>query len=176
MVFKSQNKKEEWIALALIVLGVLSRLLPHPENFTPLIAIALFAGITLPRRMAVTVPLAAMIFSDLFIGSHPLFWLTWSAFFLVNLLGILIQKNATVSKIFFGALGGSLLFFILTNLGVFVFEQMYPKNWNGFVECYLMALPFFRNQLLGDMFYTTGLFMVFGFAKNLKAIKARSSI
>lgn len=160
-------KKEEWLALALTVTGIALRLLPHPDNFTPVMAIALFAGVTLPAGLALTVPITIMIATDLVIGPHPLYFLTWGSFFLVGLLGASLKSGSGAPRIVLGSLAGSLLFFIVTNLGVFLFQDFYPKNWNGLCQCYLMALPFFRNALLGDLFFTAILFGAFALLKTL---------
>jgi len=106
------------------------------------------------------------------IGPHPLFWLTWGCFFLTTLIGLSIRRNATWPKIFAGSLTGSLLFFVLTNLGVFLFQEMYPRNLAGLVECYVMALPFLRNTLTGDLLYTALFFSIFLLGKSLLPSRA----
>ena len=166
MTLSSENKFENFLGIGLVLAGVLMRVLPHPDNFTPVTAIALFSGVVLAPQIALFLPLIIMAASDLLIGPHALYPLTWGCFFLVSLLGVSIRANAKVNRIFLGTLGGSLLFFIVTNLGVFLFQNMYEKNWRGILECYTMALPFFRNTLLGDLFFSALLFGVFAAVKN----------
>ena len=166
MKFSSENRQQEFLGITLMLIGVVLRLLPHPENFTPVTAIALFSGVVLSPAIALTVPLLVMIATDMIIGPHPLFLLTWGSFFAVSLIGVAIKKNARVGRIFLGSLSGSLLFFIVTNLGVFLFQNMYPKNFSGFFQCYWMAIPFFRNSLAGDLFFNAVLFGVFAAVKN----------
>ena len=161
----NDKRFEQYFALFLILIGVGVRLLPHPGNFTPLTAVAIFSGTVLSSGMALTVPLVAMMASDLVIGTHGLFWLVWASFLLTVFIGFWVRKNQKTSTIILGTLAGSILFFVLTNLGVFLFQNMYPKNFAGFVECYTMALPFFRNSLLGDFFYTAVFFGIFHLAK-----------
>lgn len=173
MRFCSENRRDEVLGILLVLLGITLRLLPHPANFTPVTAVALFSGVVLAPGVALLVPLLVMIASDLVIGPHALYPLTWGCFFLVSLIGYLIRKNPGIGKIFFGTLSGSLLFFVVTNLGVFIFQNMYAKNFSGLVECFALALPFFRNSLAGDLFYTTVFFTVFALLKgSLKALAA----
>lgn len=161
ITLRSENSREQIAGILLIIVGVALRLLPHAENFTPVTAIALFSGVVLSPAIALTVPLIVMIISDLIIGPHDLFLLTWGSFFLITLLGVSIRRNPKWNRIFFGALGGSVFYFIATNLGVFLFENMYPKTWAGLVECFVMAIPFFRNSLISDLFFTALFFTLF---------------
>ncbi len=161
---RSQNTSETWFALALIALGVLCRVLPHPDNVTPTAALALFAGATLSPALAFTVPLIIMMASDLFIGFHPLFWLVWPTFALVTWIGQSVREKKGALPLLLALFGSSFLFFVVSNLGVFLFEHMYPKTWAGFVECFTMALPFFRNSLIGDLSYTLVAFTLYALA------------
>lgn len=166
MTLKSENGFENLLGIGLVVVGVVMRLLPHPGNFTPVTAIALFSGVVLAPQIALFLPLIIMIASDLLIGPHALYPLTWGSFFLVSLLGLSIRGNAKGGRIFLGTLGGSIIFFIITNLGVFIFQNMYEKSWQGLAVCYTMALPFFRNTLLSDLLFSALLFGVFAAVKN----------
>ena len=163
------------IALMLVLIGVAARLLPHPYNFTPVTAVALFSGVVLSPALALTVPLIVMIASDLLIGPHSLFWLTWGCFFAVTLIGLRVKNSASFRGIFWATIGGSVLFFVLTNLGVFLSGDMYSKNFSGLAECYVMAIPFFRNSIIGDLLYSALFFSVFILAKSLSKISTRSA-
>ncbi|OIO39084.1 MAG: hypothetical protein AUJ71_01555 [Candidatus Omnitrophica bacterium CG1_02_49_16] len=165
-MLRSENKWQEALGIFLVLVGVTMRVLPHPDNFTPVTAIALFSGVVLAPQIALGLPLIVMIASDLILGPHALYPLTWGSFFLVSLLGVAIRKDARISRIFLGTLGGSLLFYLVTNLGVFLFQAMYEKSLSGLVQCYVMALPFFRNSLLGDLFFSGLFFGVFALVKN----------
>ena len=171
MRFSSDKPADRALALLLIVLGALFRLAPHPDNFTPTMAIALFSGATLPPALALTVPLAVMMATDLVIGLHPLFWLVWGSFAAVVLIGLWVGKAAGAGRVITGTLSGSVLFFIATNLGVFFFEGMYPKNREGLAQCYAMAAPFFRNSLAGDIFYSFSFFALFAASRWMKQPK-----
>ena len=171
MVLRSEDRSGQVLALFLIGCGVLFRLIPHPDNFTPTMALALFSGAVLPTALAFTVPLFIMMASDLVIGLHPLYWLTWGSFLAVVFIGCWVRKDPGLGRSLMGALSGSFLFFVLTNLGVFLFQDMYPKNGAGLVECFMMALPFFRNSLAGDLFYTFSIFGLFACAQWMRQPK-----
>jgi hypothetical protein len=143
------------IPTILISIALSARLLPHPANFAPVGAIALFAGMYLPRRWAIAGPLLALFVSDIFIGFYsPLMMITvYGSFALMGFVGLKMRKNKTFAKILSGTFLGSVLFFLITNWAVWAFGTMYIHSLTGLMESYTMALPFFRNSLLGDVFY-----------------------
>jgi hypothetical protein len=145
-------------AALLVIVGVLLRLAPHPWNVTPVGAAALFAGAYLPLRMAVLVPVGTLAISDLLIGSHSLWWATWGACALGVLLGTLLRGRRGAGPVIGASLASSVTFFVLTNLAVWVEGLLYPRTWEGLVACYVAAIPFFRNSLLGDLLWTGVLF------------------
>lgn len=141
------------LILFLISLGVLMRVLPHQPNFTPVAAIALFSGTYLPRRYALLIPLIIMFLSDLFLGFHPTMVWVYGSLLLSGILGSHLRDSVTFSKVVGLSLLSSVVFFLLTNFGVWISTSMYPKNPLGLLDCYVMAIPFFRNTLLGDLIY-----------------------
>lgn len=152
------NKKLTiYAALLLIILGVGARLFPHPPNFAPIAAIALFGGLYLPRRYALIVPMIAMLLSDLFIGfySYKIMLSVYLSFAVVGLIGLFVSKRKKFSTILTGTLAGSIIFFLVTNAAVWVFGTMYTHDLSGLFQSYTMALPFFKNTLLGDLFYVS---------------------
>lgn len=153
-----ERKNEFFIALTLILLGVAMRFLPHPANFAPIAAIALFSGVYLKKWYAFFVPLMAMIFSDAYIGFHNTIAFTWGSFLAVGAIGWYVQRRKNTVTVIAGALTGSVLFYVVTNFGVWLLSDLYAKSWQGLLECYTLALPFFRNTLTGDLFYTGVLF------------------
>ena len=142
--------------ILLLVLGLLARLAPHPANFAPIAAIALFGSLYLPRKFSVILPLAAMFVSDIFIGFYewPVMIAVYVSFAVTGLIGLAVRKNKKFHTILGGTLLASIIFFIVTNFAVWTFGNMYTQNFSGLMESYYMALPFFRNSLLGDLFYT----------------------
>jgi hypothetical protein len=147
------------IAFMLIAVAAASRLLPHPNNMTPIAAIALFGGIYFDKKFALIVPLAAMAISDYFLGFSDVFLFVYASFVLVGVIGMWAKSRKSVLTILGSTLAGSVLFFLLTNFGVwYVQMEWYARSWEGIVACYVAAIPFFRNTLVGDVVYVTGLF------------------
>jgi len=149
--------KRMWIAI--VALGACARLLPHPWNFTPLIAIGLFAGAQ--ARFAATgvvATLAALALSDAVLGFYRGFWYVYGAMLIPILLGRLIRNKNGVMAIIGAAIGSSISFFLITNFMVWATSTLYPHTLAGLATCFVAAIPFFQNQLLGDAFYTFALF------------------
>lgn len=159
------NRNLIWIAVALVVFGVIMRLLPHPANLAPIGAIALFGGAILPRKLGWWLPLAIMVASDvLFLGLYNGIVFTWAGFLLVGLFGMTLRGRNNWIRVPFGAVGAALLFFVVSNFGVWMQGELYGHTWAGLVQCYQMALPFFRNTLTGDLLYSALLFGVYALA------------
>jgi hypothetical protein len=148
------------LALTLMVAAAAAaRLLPHAPNFTPIAALALFGGAKFDdKRLAFAVPAAAMLLSDLVLGFHASLPAVYLAFALVVGLGLLLRGRERLISISAAVLTGSAAFFIITNLAVWAIGSMYPKTTAGLVDCYVAALPFFRNELAGDGAYALLLF------------------
>lgn len=156
------------IAAVLILFAAFSRLIPHPMNFAPVAAIALFAAVYMDKKYAFILPIAAMLLSDLFIGFYAGIEWVYGAFALVALIGLWLKKRVETKQglskagyIAGGTLVSSIVFFAVTNFGVWLSGMMYEMNLKGFIECYTMAIPFFRNSLGGDLFYTAAMFGVY---------------
>lgn len=143
--------------VAIIVFAVGARLLPHPPNMVPITALALFGGVYLGKKYALLVPLIALFVSDVFLGFHNLMLFVYGSFLLTGIIGLWLRKHKKLGFIVAGALVSSILFFAITNFGVWVAGNMYPHTLTGLVESYTLAIPFFRNSLIGDLGYT-GLF------------------
>lgn len=152
------NRRLAYLAVVLIIFGVVMRLLPHADNLAPVGAIAIFGGVVLPRRLAWWLPVAVMVISDLFIGFYTGMWFNWFAFALVGLFGLSLRRSGSAKQVLWGALGSSIIFFVVSNFGVWAFGNMYPHNFAGLTDCYVMGLPFFRNTFTGDLLYAGLLF------------------
>ena len=148
-------KSSAYLGILLIVGAACARLLPHPPNVTPVIAMALVGGIYLDRKIAIIVPLAALFLSDLILGFHGVMAYVYGSVLLISLLGIAIQRRKNAVTIVGGSLVGSLLFFLMTNAGVWLQGggRVYPMTMEGLMLSYTLALPFFRNAVFGDLLF-----------------------
>jgi hypothetical protein len=139
-----------------ILVGIVARILPHAPNFTPIGAMALFGGAYLTKKQALILPIAAMILSDFFIGfdSLPMRMVVYGSFFVMVLIGLGLKEKIGIKKLAISTLLASVLFFVTTNFAVWAFGTLYPKTVGGLIDCFILAIPFFQNTLLGDFFYT----------------------
>jgi hypothetical protein len=151
---------------SLILIAVLTRLLPHPPNVVPITAIALFSGVYLDRRHTFVVPLAVMLISDYFIGFHDVMLWVYVSFLLIGVVGLWLRKHQGIKTTIGATFAGSILFFLITNFGVWLSAQsMYTHDLAGLYQCYIAAIPFFRNTLIGDVFYVGALFGLYELVK-----------
>jgi hypothetical protein len=162
------NKARLIALLAAIFAAAAMRLVPHPPNFAPITAMALFSGAQMPKRaLAFVAPFAALLLSDVVIGFYSGIGFVYAAFALAVLIGWAVSSRKTPLVIGAAAVASSILFFVLTNFGVWASGTMYPHSLAGLEECYVAALPFFRNTLVGDLVYTAMLFGGFALAERL---------
>jgi hypothetical protein len=148
------------IVFVLIVLAAASRLLPHPPNFAPVAAMGLFAGALIGRRAGWLVPFAALLASDLVLGFYHPVSMLWNylAFASCLLLGSgLLVRDRHWTRTGVAVLASAVSFFAVSNFGMWA-SGYYPRTWAGLGECYVAALPFFRNTLASDVFYSAVLF------------------
>jgi ABC-type proline/glycine betaine transport system permease subunit len=150
------------LAISLIVIGILLRFIPHTANFTPVAAIAIFAGVYLNKKQALIVPLLLMVLSDIFLGMHNVAIFTWGSFVLVTLLGIWAKNHKTVRGIVSTSVAASVLFYGITNFGVWAMGW-YPQTTKGLLDCYILGLPFLRNFTVATLVYVAVLFGAYEF-------------
>ncbi|MEK7495305.1 MAG: DUF6580 family putative transport protein [Patescibacteria group bacterium] len=163
-IVKSSSKS--WVAiLAIILLAIFARLIPHAPNFAPIGGLALFFGSNFKNKIALLIPLVAMLISDIFLGFHSTIPYVYVSFIIIALIGSLIKNNKWQSLLL-ASLTSSVLFFLITNFGVWVSFNMYPKTINGLMQSYVMGLPFFRNTVLSDLFYSFSFFYGYRFLSN----------
>ncbi len=167
------------VLCTLLLLAVASRLIPHPANFAPMGAMALFGSAYFNRKyLALLLPILATWLSDLFINNviyaqyYPNFTWFYEGFYwqygtyvLIGLIGLVIFKKVNPKRILTGGLVSTLLFFLITNFGCWIGSTTYPQNFAGLMECYVMGIPFLKGTLLSDLFYCGVLFGSFEFIK-----------
>lgn len=140
----------------IIVFAALMRLAPIYPNFTPIGAMALFAGAHIAnRKLAIGIPLLAMFLSDIFLGFHQMMLPVYLGFVLMVLIGTLLRNRIQVATVAGGAIAGSVVFFVITNFAVWLSGTLYPMTLPGLVQCYVAAIPFFHTSLLGDLLYSS---------------------
>lgn len=166
MTSKKGRILEFIIASLFILIGVSFRLFPHPPNFVPIAAIALFGGVYLPKRIALILPITAMAISDIFIGYYEfsLMIFVYGSLLLSVVLGFWLKKNKKWYTVGGSAILSAVLFFLITNFAVWVFTPWYAKTLPGIAQCFLMAIPFFKNTLFGNLFYVTVFFGIYELA------------
>ena len=142
----------------IIVAAMLTRILPHIPNFTALGAIALFGAAQYQKKiMAFLIPITALIASDAILGFYGGAYWVYGTFAIITCIGFALRNNLTIPRLIGAALLSSLCVFIFTDIGVWM-GTMYAHTWAGLIECYAAALPFLRNEVLGDVFYCGVLF------------------
>jgi hypothetical protein len=156
------------LILALVLLAAALRIAPHPWNFTPVGAMALFSGAVIrDRRLAFLVPVLAMAAGDIFVGFNKLTPLVYASFVLSVAIGRFLREKRSVTRAGGATLLGAIQFFIITNFGVWAFLDSYPHTAAGLLACYFAGLPFFWNTLAGDALYVTLLFGGFALVEHL---------
>ncbi len=174
---KNTKILEFLIASVLILIGVSLRFLPHPPNFSPILAIALFGGVYFRKKIAFILPLAIIIISDIFIGYYEvnLMIIVYGSFLICVVLGFWLKKHKKWYTVLGSSLLAALIFFFLTNFAVWIFTPWYAKTLSGLIQCYLMALPFFRNTIFGNLFYVTVFFGAYEIVKVWVGKKIRTT-
>lgn len=156
------------LIFTLILLAAALRLAPHPWNFTPIGAIAIFSGaLVRDRRLAFLFPLLVMFATDAIIGFNKLSPLVYASFLFSVVIGRFLNRKRNVVRIGGATLLGAMQFFLITNFGVWAFLSSYPRTGPGLAACYIAGIPLFWNTLAGDALYATLLFGAFGLAERL---------
>jgi len=150
----------------MILAVVAARWLPHPPNFSPITALALFGGASFAdKRIAFLVPLLGLLLSDLVLGFYSITPFVYGSFALIVVLGLWLRQRKSVARILFAAVASALLFFLVTDFGVWVLGDLYPNTLAGLGDCYVAAIPFFRNTLASSLLYSALLFGGLALAK-----------
>ena len=161
-----KEKNRNIVIAGVIILAVLSRLVPHPPNFAPITGIALFSSKKINNRLlGVFLPITPLFISDLFIGISFINIFVYICFIIIYFIGS-VSKKIDIKTVFLS----SVVFFVLSNLGVWYLA--YPKNIEGLITCFTLAVPFFINTILGDLFYSFILFKSYKVAEKFKFISA----
>lgn len=182
------STKKVLVLGAIVLVAAMSRLIPHPMNFAPLGAMALFGGAYFGRKsMGLLMVMGAWLLSDLVLNnlvyaSQGFTLFTEGAVFiygsiaLIFALGTQVLKKVSVLRVLIGSLSASVIFFIVSNLGVWAQGLMYPMTIDGLTACYVAALPFFQNTVMGDLVYSAALLLVYERLLRAQLIPGRRSV
>ncbi len=169
----TQKHKKNIYLIGIIVIVALSRILPHADNFTPVIAISIFSGAYFYNKVHATlVPLLSIFISDIYLNnivythmldSFTIFYkgVLWQyfAYIVIVYIGVIfLSTNKSFNRIIFSTIFSCLIFFIISNYGFWLNSGLYEKNFSGLLTCYISGIPFFQLTLLGTLFYGAFLF------------------
>ena len=155
-------KYSVYFGLGLIILLALSRLIPNPPNFTPILGMAVFSGAIINRKIvAYLVPLAAMLISDLYLGLHSGMPIIYFTLAICVLIGTFIESRVTILNSILGITAGVLIFYLITNFTVWYGSGMYENSFSGLITCYVMGLPFLQNTFISSLIYGMGAFLIY---------------
>lgn len=159
-----QLDKRTLVVSLLVLAAALTRLIPHPMNFSPVGAMALFGGCYIAnKRLAFMLPLSAMLISDILLqittgnGFHPVILWVYGSFMLITCIGFYLRGREQRQTIMVASLIGSVLFFLITNFGQWA-TGYYGFDSGSLTTSFVQAIPFFRGTVLGDLFYNLLLF------------------
>ena len=161
MINLNIEKKKEIFPIILILILALSRLIPHPPNFTPIIAVAIMSSYLFRNiYFSLTVLLISMLLSDFIIGFYKNMFFVYVPLFLITYLFYKITKKINIKNLFLFSFLGAFIFYLVSNFGVWFTGSLYEKNLNGLIECYLLAIPYFKNTVFSTIFFSYLAFFV----------------
>lgn len=164
------------VLIAIIFLAAMTRLIPHFQNFSPVCAVALFGAAHFDNRWkALIIPILATFLSDIFIArfihtNHPFLYIgiEWQyiSYFLIVMVGFILFKKVTASRVAIGILASTAIFYLVTNIGCWPGNPIYSQDFNGFMTCMAAGLPFVKGTLMSNLFYTLLLFGGYALLQN----------
>lgn len=179
-----KGKSSLSIICLFIFVAALSRILPHPPNFTAAGAMALFGAYYFKNKAwSFAIPILALWFSDIILNNivyseagstftlfnAGMIWV-YGAFIAMIVFGIFFLKKINLSRLLFSGVIVGVIFFLISNFGVWLTSTMYPDTWTGLIACYTAGLAFLRNSIIGNIFYVTLFFAAYEWMVNRKSI------
>ena len=159
-------KKKDFFPIILILILAMSRLIPHPPNFTPVISVAIMSGYLFRNiYLSFVVLITSMILADAFIGFYENMLFVYLSLLLIAYIFYKIAGKINLKNLYIYGFFGSVIFYLISNFGVWYFGNLYEKNFNGLIECYFLAIPFFKNTVLSTIFFTYITFVLDHFFK-----------
>jgi len=167
----TKNFQSYFLPICLILILSFSRLIPHPSNFTPILAVGIFSGFYFRNfLLGALIVIFSMFLGDLYLGFHETMFFTYTSLTIAVAFGLLI-KRLKFTEILFSGLASSACFFLVTNFGAWIVLDMYEKNLAGLLQSYVFAIPFFHNTLISTFLYLVLLKLLFDFITRKKIIK-----
>lgn len=152
--------KKEIFPISLILILVFARVMPHPPNFTPIIAVGIMSGYLFKNiYLSLTTVLVSMLLADAFIGFYEHMFFVYLSLLLIAFVFYKISKKINYKNLFIFSFFGSVFFFIISNFGLWILGNLYEKNMAGLIECYFMAIPFFKNTLISTLIFSYAAFL-----------------
>lgn len=165
------------LAFLMIAVAAAVRIAPHPWNFTPVGAMALFSGAVIrDRRLAFLFPLVALFVGDIFVGIHKLMFVVYASFAVNIVIGFWLRERRSIGRISFATLLGAIQFFLVTNFAVWVYFDTFPKTFLGLIACYVAGFPLFWSTLGGDAVYAALLFGGYALAERFVPLFAKHAV
>ena len=160
----NKNLKNYFLPICLILVLSFSRVIPHPWNFTPILAVGIFSGFYFKNFiLSLFIVVFSMFLGDLYLGFHSTMFFTYISLAVAVVIGLFI-KHFKFTEILFSGLASSVCFFIITNFGAWLTLEMYEKNFTGLLQSYVLAIPFFHNTLISTFLYLIVLKLLFDLA------------
>ena len=161
--------KKEIFPISLILLLAFSRLIPHPPNFTPIIAVAIMSGFLFKNiNLSFVVLIISMLLADVFVGFYQNMFFVYLSLFLITFIFFNIANKINFKNLFVFGFFGSLIFYLISNFGVWATGVLYEKNLNGLINCYFLAIPFFKNTLFSTIIFSYAAFLANHFFNRTK--------
>ena len=159
----------EIFPIGLILLLVFSRLIPHPPNFTPIVAVAIMSGCFFKNiNLSFFVLIISMLLGDIFFGFYQHMFFVYSSLLLITFIFFKISKKINYKNLFLVGFSGSFIFYLISNFGVWYLGDIYEKNLNGLINCYILAIPFFKNTLFSTIIFSYAAFLTNTFYEKRK--------
>ena len=159
----TKNFQSYLLPISLILILSFSRLIPHPWNFTPVLAMGIFSGFYFKNFILSSfIVICSMFIGDLYLGFHSTMFFTYISLIIAVALGLFVNKFKFTEVLFTG-LASSVCFFAITNFGAWLTLEIYEKNLTGLLQSYVLAIPFFHNTLISTLLYLVVLKLLFNF-------------
>jgi hypothetical protein len=153
----------------LVLLLAFSRLIPHPPNFTPVIAVAIMSGCLFKNiNLSFIVLIVSMLMTDVLVGFYNNMFFVYSALFLITFIFFETANKINYKNLFVFGFFGSLIFYLISNFGVWAFGNLYEKNLGGLINCYFLAIPFFKNTLFSTIIFSYAAYFANQFYRKIK--------